>query len=116
MSIVPFDGSVIVQTHDALFRYNINGDLLAMAPRTQQKQTNALMLAARDGKFVLTAEENRVAVRRINDLTVVHVYEDLPSNICDMTWSFDERVLFVALSDGKLCCHFKKDTRSVFLP
>lgn len=134
---MPFDGSIIVQTAERIVRYNINGDIIATI---DHPRTNPVVLPSRSGRFIVTVEGNRyvldnicctqyekkskillklkyrVAVRRINDLEIVYMYNSFSNQIVDMAWSPDEKVLFVALADGKLCCLYKRDARSALLP
>jgi len=109
--------NMILYSHSkkTLYLYSINGSLLAFqnvnaevddsqAPENSEITT---MLLTQNGTLLLTGGGTRLSVRTVYNLQVIHEYKPTSSNICDMSFEPEERLLFVALVDGKLGVYYK---------
>jgi len=110
--------TMVLYSHSkkTLYLYSINGALLAFKNINAEADDLAInpengtittMVLTQNGSLLLTGGGTRLCIRTVYNLQVIHEYKATTSNICDLAFEPEERLLFVALTDGKLGVYYK---------
>jgi len=111
------------QSKSNLYLYSINGNLLACQnvaaeADTANQQVSGLsaLQITQNGHYLITAGGTHLCVRTLHNLQVLYQFENLSNtNICDIGFDQEERLLFVGLVDGKLGVYFRLGGGKIFL-
>eukprot|EP01127_Copromyxa_protea_P006728 TRINITY_DN1671_c0_g1_i4.p1 TRINITY_DN1671_c0_g1~~TRINITY_DN1671_c0_g1_i4.p1 ORF type:complete len:1157 (+),score=202.86 TRINITY_DN1671_c0_g1_i4:3973-7443(+) len=95
-----------------IYLYTITGILLG---KSESNEDVSSMVLTKDGRFLLCASQNSIAVKTLPNLQTIYKLKETPTKITGLQWDPTERVLFAFLEDGKLVIYWNTKNKLFYL-